>query len=153
MKVEIYGRESIEKHLQENCSDNMAIISFYDPPSKRNKDFVQPINYSIKTGRVFQIAIDDIDLSDLDEYEFTYDTFFSEADELAEFIYTVKADGLDLICQCEYGQSRSAACAAAILEHFYQTGISIFTDYRYYPNRLVYHKTFEALEAYKRDSK
>jgi len=65
---------------------------------------------------------------------------------LAEFIYTAKADGLDIICQCEYGESRSSACAAAILEHFQKTGISIFADYRYYPNQVVYHKVFDALE-------
>ena len=32
---------------------------------------------------------------------------------------------------------------------FYGTGISIFADYRYYPNQVVYHKILEALEAYK----
>ncbi len=54
------------------------------------------------------------------------------------------------ICQCEYGQSRSAATAAAILEHFYHNGISVFTNYNYYPNQVVYHKTFDALEQYRR---
>ena len=53
---------------------------------------------------------------------------------------------MNLICQCEYGESRSSGCAAAILEYFYKTGISIFTDYRYYPNQVVYHKVFDALK-------
>ena len=53
---------------------------------------------------------------------------------------------MDLICQCEYGQSRSAACAAAILEFYDKNGISIFADYRYYPNQLVYNKVKDALE-------
>ena len=35
----------------------------------------------------------------------------------------------------------------AILEHFYRRGIDIFTDYKYYPNQVVYHKVFDALEA------
>ena len=145
MKIDIYGREAIEKLLQEGFPDNVAVISFYDPPSKRNNFFIQPVDYSAKTDRVFQIAINDIDKDILEEYGFTFDTYFSEADELAEFIYAAKNDGLDIICQCEYGQSRSAACAAAILEHFYKNGISIFADYRYYPNQLVYHKVFDAL--------
>lgn len=55
---------------------------------------------------------------------------------------------MDNICQREYDQSRSAGCAAAILEHFYHTGISVFTDYKRYPNRVLYHKIFDALENY-----
>ena len=44
------------------------------------------------------------------------------------------------------GQSRSAACAAAILEFYEKNGISIFADYRYYPNQLVFNKVKKALE-------
>ena len=75
--------------------------------------------------------------------------FFDE-EEIAAFIYQAKEDGLDIICQCEYGESRSSACAAAILEHFEKNRISIFADYRYYPNQVVYHKVFDALENYKK---
>lgn len=74
---------------------------------------------------------------------------FSEADDLAKFIYGAYNEGLDIICQCEYGQSRSAACAATILEHFYHNGISIFADYRYYPNQMIFHKVFDALNTLK----
>lgn len=108
-----------------------------------------PVDYSGKTNRVFPVAIHDIDLEILPKYGYTYDTFFPEADDLAEFIYNAYREGLDIICQCEYGQSRSAACAAAILEHFYHNGISVFVDYRYYPNQVVFHKIFDALENFK----
>ena len=39
------------------------------------------------------------------------------------------------------------------MEHFYKNGISVFADYRYYPNQVVYHKVFDALEIFdgKRD--
>ncbi|MCM1166131.1 MAG: hypothetical protein NC299_14270 [Lachnospiraceae bacterium] len=53
---------------------------------------------------------------------------------------------MNIICQCEYGQSRSAGCAAAILEHFSHAGISVFSDRDYYPNKLVYNKFLDALE-------
>jgi hypothetical protein len=43
------------------------------------------------------------------------------------------------------GMSRSAACAAAILEYYCGSGISIFTDKRYCPNRIVFQKLFAAL--------
>ena len=42
--------------------------------------------------------------------------------------------------------SGSTACAAAILQHYEGRGIDIFADYRYYPNQLVYHKVFDALQ-------
>ena len=50
-----------------------------------------------------------------------------------------------LICQCEWGQSRSAAVAAAILEYQSGRGIRIFADPRYSPNKLVYRKLLQTL--------
>jgi hypothetical protein len=47
------------------------------------------------------------------------------------------------------GITLTAACAAAILQHFEDRGIEIFADYRYDPNQLVYHKIFDALKNYK----
>lgn len=143
MQISIYSREAVTKLLQSDFPENTAVISFYDPPSNHSNP---PVDYSAKAERVLAIAIHDIDLSVLPEFHLTYDTYFPEADKLAEFIYEAKSDGLDIICQCEYGESRSSGCAAAILEHFYQNGISIFADYRYYPNQVIYHKVFDALE-------
>lgn len=150
MKVTIYSRKAMEKLLLTDFPRNTAVISFYDPEtSYSRKDDYKPVNYTGKTDRIFQIPIHDIDLSVLPRFGLTYDTYFPEADKLAEFIYSAIEDGLDIICQCEYGESRSSGCAAAILEHFYKSGISIFADYRYYPNQVIYHKVFEALEKYK----
>lgn len=149
MKVNIYSRKAAEELLQTGFPPNTAVISFYDPPSSSRRDTLTPVDYSGKASCVFQISIHDIDITVLPDFNLTYDTYFPEANDLAEFIYAAKADGLDIICQCEYGESRSSACAAAILEHFYKTGISIFTDYRYYPNQVVYHKVFDALESFK----
>lgn len=150
MMIKIYSRQAVEKLSQEHFCHNVAVISFYDPPKSKAWRGYAPVDYSEKTNRIFQIALNDIDIDTLVEYGFSVDTYFTEADELAEFIYAAKADGVDIICQCEYGQSRSAGCAAAILEHFYKTGISVFADYRYYPNQLVYNKVFDALEAHKK---
>lgn len=149
MRVSIYSRQNIEKLLLSDFPENVAVISFYDPEdSYRDKEY-KPVDYSEKTDRIFQIAIHDIDLSVLPQYGLTYDTYFPEAEALAEFIYSAKSDGLDIICQCEYGESRSSGCAAAILEHFYKNGILVFADYRYYPNQVIFHKVFDALEQIK----
>ena len=146
MEIKVYSRKAIEKLLQEDFPDNVAVISFCDPESSKSLAPKIPVDYSQKCNRVFQIAVHDIDLGTLADFNLTYDTYLPEAEDLAKFIYSAKDDGLDIICQCEYGQSRSAACAAAIQEHFYKTGIWIFADYKYYPNQLIFNKVYNALE-------
>ena len=148
-KVEIYSRRAMEEWLSEVNTENVAVISFHDPVGRgrRRLEAYAPIDFTGKCGRVMQIALHDLDPEALSDFGLSAESYFPEAAELAEFIYAAKADGLAIFCQCEYGQSRSAGCAAAILEHFQRRGIEIFADYRYYPNQLVYHKVFDALEA------
>ena len=148
MKILIYSRKAMEELLKSDFPENVAVISFYDPPgSFRDADY-QPVDYSAKTDCVFQVALHDIDLAVLPKYHLTYETYFPEADNLAEFIFTAKKEGKDIICQCEYGENRSSGCAAAIHEYFYKNGIDVFADYRYYPNQMVYHKVYDALKKY-----
>ena len=153
MNVTVCSRKAVEELFQKGFPEHTAAISFYDPETSyhRGTDY-QPVDYSGKAERLFQVPIHDIDLSVLPEFGLTYDKYFPEADRLAEFIYSAKLDGLNILCQCEYGESRSSGCAAAILEHFYKTGITIFADYRYYPNQVVYHKVLGALEKYKKEN-
>ena len=153
--MKIYSRKAMEALLSEGNLKNTAIISFHDPVGRscRHLEDYEPINFTGKCDRVMQIALHDLDPEALSDFELTVETYFPEADDLAEFIYKAKEDGLDIICQCEYGQSRSAGCAAAILQHFEGRGIDIFTDYRYYPNQLVYHKVFDALVKYHQGEK
>ena len=149
MKVQIYSRKAIEELLQGDFPKNTAVISFYDPPSKRTGEIYKPVDYKGKAEKVFAIQIHDIDIEILENYGLTFDTYFPEVNSLAEYIHQAHKDGLDIICQCEYGQSRSAACAAAILQYYYNDGISVFADYRYYPNQLIYNKVKKALDMIK----
>ena len=149
MKVQIYSRKAVEELLAGDFPENTAVISFYDPPNIRTGEVSAPVDYKGKAKRVFAIPIHDIDIEILGDYGLTFDTYFPEADSLAEYIDRAYKDGLDIICQCEYGQSRSAACAAAILEHYEKNGISVFADYRYYPNQLIYNKVKNALDMIK----
>ena len=147
MTVKIYSRKVMEALLSKGNIENTAIISFHDPVGRGRRclEDYQPFDFTGKCDRMMQIALHDLDPEALVDFDPTEETYFPEADELAEFIYKAKEEGLDIICQCEYGQSRSAGCAAAILQHFSKNGIDVFTDYRYYPNQLVYHKVFDAL--------
>lgn len=147
MKVDIYARKAVEELLKNDFPKNTAVISFYDPPNIRTGEISKPVDYKGKPERLFAAAVHDIDIDILEDYGLTFDTYFPEAESLAEFIRQAHDDGLDIICQCEYGQSRSAACAAAILEHYCKDGISIFADYRYYPNQLIFNKVRKAMES------
>ena len=99
MKISIYSRKSIEELLRGNFPQNAAVISF--PPGKFRDEEYKPVDYSTKTNCVFQVALHDIDLEVLPKYHLTYETYFQEADDLAEFIFTAKKAGKDIICQCE----------------------------------------------------
>lgn len=142
MKIEIHSRESIEELINGNFPENAAVISFYNIGD-------EPVNYKGKAARLFQIAINDIDMSDMSEYDLTCETFLPEAPALADFIVAAVEDNMGIICQCDYGEGRSAGCAAAILEFYEHRGIKIFADYKYYPNKLIYHSILNALIAIK----
>ena len=150
MNVSIYSREQIERIIAEGkFPKNTAVISFYDPAIKRIDTEYYHVDYSKICNTVFYSELDDLDLEILGDKAYTYDTYFPEADDIAAFVYRAYDRGLDIICQCEYGQSRSTGCAAAILEHFYHTGMSVFGNHEYCPNHAIYHKVYDALEKQK----
>ena len=116
------------------------------PNPKEHRKTTPPVDYTRVCDRVFSIAIHDIDIEILTDYGLNPDTYFPEAAALARYIIESVSSGYDIICQCEYGQNRSAACAAAIKEYYDKSGIEVFADYRYYPNQLVFNKLLCALK-------
>lgn len=132
MNIKICSRKAIQRLLQGPFPDHTAVISFCDSLTPAG-DYA-PMDYSTVTAPVFQLAVDD------------FQTDIPEADSLAEFICRVRVDGMDIICQCESGQSRSAGCAAAILEHFFRKGRLVFDSEKYRPDELVYDSVLGALE-------
>ena len=138
--ISILSRPEIEKLINTNFPDNAYVISFKDTTDETEIDFRG------LPRKVFTIALDDLEYDELEECGLSIDTYFTESKELAKFIYAALLNNSDIICQCEYGQSRSAACAAAIMEVLYGNGISVFSDYRYYPNKLIYNKLVEELK-------
>lgn len=147
MNIRICSRKEIEALITNEFPPNTAVVSFYDPKSRRMSGEYAPVDYRGKCDRLFAVGVHDIDIEILPDYGLTFDTYLPEANALARFILQAKKDGLNLICQCEYGQSRSAACAAAVKEFFEHSGIEIFADYRYYPNQLIFNKILAALKS------
>ena len=108
MKVTVYSRIEIEKVMADgNFPQNTAVISFYDPAIKRIDEGYTHEDYSNICDTVFYSELEDLDLEVLKRKEYTYDTYFHEADDMAAFIVSAYADGKNIICQCEYGQSRN----------------------------------------------
>ncbi len=115
----IYSRKDAEKAIRSgNFPKNTSVISFYDPQTEH-------IKYEDICSDVYYCPYDDIDVWSEREYE-KYSSTFDFADDLAQFIYDAYNSGRDIVCQCDYGQSRSAGCAAAIAEHFYNQRKSKF---------------------------
>ena len=138
MNVKIYSRKELNNRLKEGKLTNTLLIAFYD----RQDDLPM---FSGKAERVITLPIPDLDKEDLEEYGYTMDSYFTQADPVAEFIVKAVRDGLDIACVCEYGESRSAGCAAAIKEFYDGNGIEIFAYERYYPNKIIYNKLLTAL--------
>ncbi|MBQ3225491.1 MAG: hypothetical protein IJB48_00380 [Clostridia bacterium] len=69
-----------------------------------------------------------------------------QANKIAEFYFKIRNKAKTIICQCEHGQSRSAAVAAAILEYESAKGIEIFADDDYYPNKVIFKKVLKYLK-------
>ena len=129
MTVTICSRRMIEERIANNSLQNSAVISFSDPKGGRRGEDYGPVNFGDACARVFFISVYDLDPDALARFGYTMDSYFDEADAVARFIHEAVSCGLEIVCQCEYGQSRSAGLASAILEHYERRGIEIFRDY------------------------
>lgn len=139
MDISIYSRQQIEEKLRSGFGQNVAIISFCDPD-------LQPVDFQdIPRDRIILCKCPDIAYEELEAEGFSYDTFLPEAADIARLVKYAVQKKDSIICQCEYGESRSAGCAAAILEFYENSGIDIFTDYKRMPSQLIYHKVYDAL--------
>ena len=136
---------SVTTLIKNNFPSNVAVISFYRPLRGPDPNKLR-VDYSGVCDDVFYVGIPDIDESSFEEYGYTEETFLSNASELADFIYSAKENGRDIICQCDFGTRRSAACAAAILEFFEGRGDEIFLNDSYSPNLVVFNKVLSALQ-------
>ena len=136
MKIEIKSREEIENIT---LPGNTALISITDvgwtfATLKNQPDYL------------LQIAFDDVDdeiFLDAEKYHMLTD---EQAKQIVDFYAKIKDKADTLICQCEHGQSRSAAIAAAILEYESKCGIDIFINDNYYPNKTIFKKIFKQLK-------
>ena len=159
MKIQIKSRKALEKLSTSSFGENVAIISITDVGDTL-------VNFKFQPRNLLAISFNDIDndvmIDELgrmptenerihieNKYHMLTD---AQANQIAAFYFSV-CDKIDcIICQCEHGQSRSAAVAAAILEYRSKKGILIFADDKYYPNKVVFRKVLVALKRLKVNS-
>lgn len=126
--VIIYSRNTMESDIKAGrFLQNSVVICFYEPDGTH-------IEYSDIAEDVIYIPLDD------------FQNYLPHADMIADFVQKSMYNNQNIICQCEKEQNRSAGCAAAILDHYYKTGNSIFDDEDYMPDDMVYYAVLDALE-------
>lgn len=139
IEIAITSRSKMQKLIHSGkLGEDTAVISFHDIAES-------PIYFGGTKASVLTLALDDLGPTEISERNGSLTRYFTKAGMLAQFIVAMAAKGKKIICQCEMGMSRSAACAAAILQYYCGSGISIFADRRYYPNRIIFQKLFSEL--------
>ena len=152
MIVDIMSREALEKFSLTPFPERTAVISITD------FDDI-PVALTHAPGSILRLEFDDVYTDCITDrswneiplierllLERKYHIISDEqARQIADFIVGQLPDVDRIICQCEYGQSRSAAVAAAILEYTQRKGLSVFIDDAYSPNKLVFRKVYECL--------
>ena len=150
MKIEIESFEGVLKRAKSGWDYNTALISIGDT------DAPDPI-LEHKPKWMLRLVFDDVYNEDEDEeIDPKFFTLFNDelAERIVNFVWRHKNDIETLVCQCEHGQSRSAAVAAAVALYINLESDRFFSDQRYCPNKSVFykllHKFFELTRKYSR---
>ena len=152
MKSGIVNRPDIEERATRPFKEKTALISITD----FDDDYAELEN---KPEYLLQIKFDDVDndifldmqgrplsAEQCEKVARKYHIITDEqAEQIATFVKSIKDEAELLICQCEHGQSRSAAVAAAVTEYLYRDGIKIFASDEYFANKVVFRKVYDAL--------
>ena len=153
MKISIMSRKGIEELSLTPFETATALISITD----FNYTFA---DLKYKPQHLLQLDFDDVPVGDgffeeegrtlsdeeIANLEKKYHSITdAQVEQIIDFYNSVK-DTVDvLICQCEHGQSRSAAIAAAIKEFESRSGIDVFANDWYFPNKSLFRKVLNAM--------
>ena len=133
MEIKVSSRDELLRMVKKDFPLNTAVISFYDEGSKPLDLKNKPIAYISKC------------INDVRWVEKPHSWHIKDFNDVAKFVIECGEKGYDIICQCEFGVSRSSACAMAIKEYFFNNGINIFKNYDYYPNQIFFNNIYNCL--------
>lgn len=152
MDIKIMSRDDIESTAQTQFAPSTALISITDADwtyaeLKNKPQYLLQISFDDIDNDVFE---DDLGRKPTEEERIAIEKEYNmlsdeQAKEIASFYKQIRGSATTVICQCEHGQSRSAAVAAAILEFESKSGITIFADDDYFPNKVVFRKVYKYL--------
>ena len=152
MEIALFNREQIVALSQGGFTPRTALISITNAgwqfaALEDNPEFLLRVTFDDVDNDVF---VDELGRTPTEEERSRIEAKYymltdEQAGKIAEFILSVKDKADLLICQCEHGQSRSAAVAASVLEYINKSGIEIFADDNYYPNKMVFKKVLGEL--------
>jgi len=136
MKTKIMSKPFIKKLiLSGKFPSNTAVLSFYG-------EFQEKMNFPPNIKHLC-LCIDDF--RTMWEVENPETFHIPDFERAARFVLECEKLGLDIICQCEAGHSRSAGASMAIEEFYNHDGIKIFADYLYSPNPIFYNNLYNCL--------
>lgn len=142
MKTVILKQKELIEYLKDKDDTKLALISFSD----EGDDSFDLSNY--KNLQYIKCSIDDLWYDEIKDEKVFNEVF----NNIGKFIVECHNKKIDtIICQCVHGESRSAACAAAINEYYNHDGIIIFADYKYSPNQYFYNKIYESIKLYSKN--
>lgn len=151
MTVEIMSREALTRLAHEPFADNTAIISITDSEDEdvilyHQPDHILRLKFDDVSDEIFEELLGrKPNVQEMHQIAKKFRMLSNtQTQQMADFILGLKNKGT-LICQCEYGESRSAGVAAAVMEYYYRKGVNVFADARYYPNKHVYRKLLGSL--------
>lgn len=146
MNVEIMSREALMELAKEPFPEDTAVISITntedaDVTLEHQPDRLLCLKFDDVSDEIFEELLGrKPNVREMHQIASRFHMLSNaQTQQMADFILRTRNEGT-LICQCEHGQSRSAGVAAAVMEYYYQKGINIFADVRYYPNKHVFRK-------------
>jgi len=153
MKIQIKSRKALEKLSESSFVEEVAVISITDcGDAYVDLKFLPHNLLSVSFNDVDNdVMIDELGRAPSEDERILIENKYhmlsdKQANQIADFYFSVVDTVGCIIGQCEHGQSRSAAVAAAILEYRSRKGISVFADDRYYPNKVVFRKVLKSLK-------
>lgn len=138
--VRVMNKSQVENYGLNLHTHNSVIISISS--RECNTAFIVP-NSVNKITDVLKLQFNDTDSS-----ERIYGGIEgTDVREITDFVkkYESSNKEVNLIVNCEAGQSRSAGVAAAIMKYLYNDDTPIFNNSKYTPNMLCYNKILYSL--------
>lgn len=154
LSIHVMSQVTLQRLAAVPFDEGTFVVSIVDTDA-------QPVRLINAPAGIVRLSFDDIypvghplfemygDYED-DAYAVLSETFSpmseKQAARVAQFVMENLPRMRTLVCQCHYGQSRSAGVAAAVSEWLYGNGSRFFNDERYCPNQHVYQLVLSALQ-------